>query len=221
MRKRRRKRRTGSILWTGVKGMSESSSCWLCVDWWDTAAGSSMWFWCICYRPAGSGECLQSAHHLGQQRQGLGILLDTLRHVLCGGGHLLPQQPDVIGAALHRASSLLHRGPQLIQALLLSQLHRGVARHLIYPPMLHGAGGSRADPGADDVAPEPRRSSGGMVVCSHAGRGESPGLEGGAWCGRGDRVLADSLSSSLSSSSITLSPEAGRRERLEKGNLLA
>lgn len=111
--------------------------------------------WEVDLGPGGDEERLQPVHHLREEDQGLGVVLHRVRHALGGGGHLLPQEFDVFGAALHGAGRQLHRRPQLIQTFLLGEFHGGHRRQIDHTVRPHGARGS----GADSRTPQPGRRS--------------------------------------------------------------
>lgn len=86
------------------------------------ATSSSLW--------SSAGVCLrldraQPLYHPPEERQGPPAAVHRVPQALAGGLHLVAQDPDVPDAGLHGAGGQLHRGPQLVQAGLSSQLHAG------------------------------------------------------------------------------------------------
>lgn len=95
--------------------------------------------------PGGGEDQLQPFYHLREEDQGLGVVLHRVRHAFSCSCHLLPEELDVSGAALHGAGSQLHRRPQLVQTLLLGELHRGDWWQVHHTVWVHGAWRSSVD----------------------------------------------------------------------------
>lgn len=75
--------------------------------------------------PVGGEEHLETVYYLAEEHQRLRVILHRLRHTFSRCSHLLPEHLDVLGVALHGAGGQLHCGPQLVQTLLLGELHGG------------------------------------------------------------------------------------------------